>query len=827
MHEASFTTQEGEDLHFIGAKASGRVVGRMLDMTIEQSFQNREPENVEVVYTFPLPYKSVLLGLEVELNGETLKGQVKAKGQARTDYEEALSEGNSGVLVAVNPDGSYTLELGNLLANETCLVRLHYVQVLQPEQGSLRLSLPTTLAPRYGDPISQGKYEPQAVPQMSATVEYPFHISLSIQGELVRAKMASPTHQISVRTVPLVGMAESYMTEVSLASRAWLDRDFVLVFDELPHASLGLASWDRLDAGMGVVMASFTPRVPFSRASGVLPVAMKVLVDCSGSMNGDSIQAARRALQRIIAELSGEDRFSLSRFGDAVEHRSRSMWKAAPAAVAAARRWTEGLAADLGGTEMEKAIRSTLALPGATRSDVLLITDGEIQAIDDVLAVAHQSEQRFFVIGIGASAAEGLLRRLAEDTGGSCEFVAPQENVEGAILRLFRRMRSPSATHLRVQWPEGSQLHAASDLPKSAFNGDDITVFARMKASSVEGLTTSVRLYAQLEGSQEEFCLGELVPAFIADEANTLARLAASNRYWQVKRGFSDVPAMFKKQLPELAEKYQLVTDDTSFVLVKQRAEDEHARDMPVLRHVESMLAAGWGGQGSVVCSMHSSGVKFGKELSAGTASSVTRACMPSVWRTRDRSSAASQAVDSLIDPMDDFDIPAFLRKEISGDDAPRHVNIWTSPKASQDFWSTTNSNVQSKEGGGHAYVGLTPAGLCEGLRINTRDLWPTTFAGLESIGVGARVIEWLDLVVGAAHAQQEVVQCFLVVMSQLNFTLHPDEVGTLTELGESVEIKGSLRPSKLEENIRLALVGITSTAWPAAVLDYVEVQQS
>ena len=49
-------------------------------------------------------------------------------------------------------------------------------------------------------------------------------------------------------------------------------------------------------------------------------VVLKVLVGCSGSMAGSSIEAARRALDAILTQMSGGDRFSLSRFGSTVEH---------------------------------------------------------------------------------------------------------------------------------------------------------------------------------------------------------------------------------------------------------------------------------------------------------------------------------------------------------------------------------------------------------------------------------------------------------------------------------------------------------------------------
>ena len=824
MRNARCETRDGEGLALEGVKAKGRVAGHMLDMTIEQRFKNPEPTNVEVTYTFPLPWHAVLLGLEVELHGETLTGQVKAKVQARSDYEEALSEGNTGILVTVNADRSYTLELGNLLAGESCVIRLHYVQTLQPEQGSLRVTLPTTIAPRYGDAIRDGGYEPHAVPKVSATVEYPFEISLAIHGELVQAQIGSPSHKVAIRSIPAVGAKETFMTEVSLAAQAWLDRDFVLVFDQLPHVSLGLAAWDRFDEGLGVVMASFTPRLP---AQEPLPVAMKILVDCSGSMNGDSIQAARSALQRILDELGEADRFSLSRFGDTVEHRSKAMWKGAPAALAASRRWVQKLQADLGGTQMNQAILSTLALPGAERNDVLLITDGEIQAIETVVETARQSRHRFFVVGIGASAAEGLLRRLAQETGGSCEFVSPGEQVEPAIVRLYHRMRSPVVTRTRIEWPQGCRIHAASDLPESVFAGDDVTVFARLHADSAELLTRSVRLFGWVAGVEGEICLAELQAEFIADEANTLARLAASQRYWQLKKGAEHVPAMLKKQLPELAEKYQLVTDDTSLILVKERAKEMRPQDMPELHTVKNMLAAGWGGQGSTTDPLgiprfrsSNSGpvIRFSKTRDAGSRA------VPAVWRTH-RSPAADR-VDALAPGgMDDFEIPAFLRMQ-SETAKFRDIQVWMAPPSTAPFWVSLIGEDEQAPADSRPNGGLSPAGLTEGLKRSHRSVWPKTYKELEGIQLVPRVIEWLEVVIGQGQPEAEVVQAFLDVMSQMDFTLRQTVTGALRKIISPGNQQPTALQRELQDRISKALEAVSATSWPVGVLDYVEAGQ-
>lgn len=824
MSTASFRSVDGADLILERVKAHGRVTGRMLDMRLEQRFRNPGDTNVEVVYTFPLPWRAVLLGLEVELNGVTLKGLVKASVQARADYEEALSEGNSGILVTVNPDRtSYTLELGNLMGGETCVVRLQYVQVLQPEQGSLRLTLPTTIAPRYGDAVGDGGFDPHAAPQVSATVEYPCEISLDIVGELVQAEIGSPSHRVAIQTLPDAGIQAGAMTRVRLAAQAWLDRDFVLVFSQLPHASLGLAACDRSDAGLGVVMASFTPRLPIRQN---LPVTMKVLMDCSGSMAGDSIQAARSALHSILSSLQPQDRFSLSRFGGTVEHRSKALWRAAPPALASAHRWAQQLEANLGGTAMNEAILSTLALPGADRSDILLVTDGEIHAIDEVLESARESGHRFFAVGIGASAAEGLLRRLAEETCGSCEFVAPGEGVQPAIERLYKRIRSSVVRDARVEWPQGSMIHVASDLPRSIFEGDDFVVFAKLRAGDTASLTGSVRLHGRIDGVQGEVCLAEVRPDFITDEANTLARLAAHQRYWQLQQGGERIPAVLRKQLPALAEKYQLVTDKTSLILVKQRAEGEWASDMPVLRTVPGMLAAGWGGSGAVSVAQESSfadlpsRMRFGINSDDSAVSFSDSVLFSFGFSNEQIKQIQSRALRRIDNParrkkirkfIENFSDDEFFENERFG-----LKNLAVSPKKPDlnlIFW-TQNSYVGGGQASWPAYEGLTPAGFVEWLRLNPNST-PVSYAELLETGLPKSVVEWLEFLVGDGHLESEVVAKFLEVM--MGRRLKRGKVNYFENDTEIASDKFSL--VNFSDRIDVDLKSMRSSYWPKNVL--------
>lgn len=771
---ARLVTTAAEPVMLEGVKATGDLKGLLFEASVEQRFRNPTDKNIEVIYIFPLPWGAVLLGVEVQLGDKYLTGAVIEKKLAEARYEEALSEGNVAIMLEKIQDLSYSLNLGNLAAKEVCIITLRYCQTLQFEQHGLRLLIPTTIAPRFGDDVTDGGLQPHQALAHSPLVEYPFNIELRLHGDLARARVASPSHPVGIAHAMVDG--DSVLT-VSLGRAASLDRDFVLVIDKLAHDSIAVLARDMVEPDGVVALASFCPRIP---AQGPSVTAVKVLVDCSGSMAGDSIDAAKRALQAIVLQLGQGDRFSLSRFGSTVAHRSRGLWSATETTRLAAQRWVGDLQADLGGTEMERALSSTFDLAQTVSSDVLLVTDGEISAIDSTIEAAKASGHRVFVVGIGSSPAEGFLRLLAETTGGACDFVAPGEVVEPAVLRMFARLRSPKLSGLKVAWPQGIFPVWQSSVPLSVFDGDTLTVYALFKGVPAG----DVRLFGCTVIESEAVEMGRAQLSSSVDTGHTLSRVAASVR--MTARNIGTLVGT-KSVATKIAVDYQLVTDKTNFLLVHQRADNEKATDMPDLHKVEHMVPAGWGGTGSI-------------RFSRSTSISET----PAVYRTRDRLSiSASQDV---------FDVPMFLRKQIDHTD-----------KVGERYWS------QSEH-----YAGLTPLGLSQLLQTTNKLDWPRSYSELHQIGLGAWVVDWLEFSFAgdAAKAIPEdvVVETFLHVMSQQEtFEILAKSLGLMQNIKVAAlrlksvftGIAKAPRPGvdmQLAEKMLAALAGMKAYEWPDQV---------
>jgi len=632
-------------------KVSADVRGAMFEAKVTQSFTNPTATHVEAIYVFPLPIDATLLNVEVVMGEKRLTGLVAEKRAVNAKYEKTLSDGDAAILLERSNDGNYVLSLGNLAPGEDCQVEIRYAHMLNFEQNSLRLRIPTVIAPRYGNLEIDGGLLPHQVPGSDFLAEYEFMLEVRLHDRLSGCRLASPSHLISIQPAR---EGSPSVTTVTLASKSLLDRDFVLVIDQLLSQSLMTVLPDLNDKDKYAVIASFCPS--FTQ-SAKLPVNLKILVDCSGSMNGDNIRAARGALHEILASLDPNDNFSLSKFGSHVEHRSRALWVANDRTVASAAQWVDELQADMGGTNMADAVASTCELTSEKDNgcDVLLITDGAISAVNDIIETARQSKHRIFVVAIGSSPVGNFLQDLSRATGGACEYVAGAEKAESAIIRMFNRLRSVSFSELSITWPNAVVPLWSSSFEVSVFSDDTVHVYGWIPRDLfVHADGIDLRLQGNVGAERAELGRAsfdvsrEIQPPGLQF---SVARLVAAKCIEQA----TDIQKQVK-----LAVDYQLVTDNTSLLIVNKRTEDQKAKEMPNLIRVNQMTPAGQSGLGTeYVCLQR---VVFTEELAEVEVHSVNAAC---------RSIRLPSALDSS-QYDHSLDVPSFLRQTPRDESIPR-----------------------------------------------------------------------------------------------------------------------------------------------------------
>jgi len=200
-----------------------KFVDTFCNTTLTQVYQNCENREIEAVYTFPLSSRAVIMDLKVKVGqGEWLKSVVVEEIEAVSDYEEAISKGNSAIRLEEVESGLYTMNIGRIMPHEKVLVKISYAELYEWQGESFRFHLPTTIAPRYGDPEAAG-LDAFQVPEYGP-VENHLFLNMEIRGLLSKAQIQCPSHNVNINR-------KDSRTIISFSSeKALMDRDFVLEF---------------------------------------------------------------------------------------------------------------------------------------------------------------------------------------------------------------------------------------------------------------------------------------------------------------------------------------------------------------------------------------------------------------------------------------------------------------------------------------------------------------------------------------------------------------------------------------------------------------------
>ncbi len=616
------SAEAGQRIALKGVRVVAMLAGLMAETRLEQRYRNDTDSHLEIAYTFPLPVEGVLLHFGVEIGGKHYNGQIIPRQEAEEKYEGSIEKGDAAFRLQKLRDGLYNATLGNVKAGEEVVIHITWGEVMAWSGSAMRYRLPTTLAPRYGDPENM---QPWQRPVADTTIAYPLSVKVAMLGDLAKASYECPSHRVAFAVV-----AEG--VELSLATDAFMDRDFVLDIRPVGLTSAGMSGeWGDTRA---VALNFMPPPVEASGADAGRDTV--ILIDCSGSMAGESIEHAKEGVGLALRTMGAKDRFAVLGFGSKTQAFDKALQPANRKNLDLAHRFVQNLP-DLGGTELSSALTEAMAYAQESPLDILLLTDGDVWNLEDTAEKAKMAGHRLFTVGIGAAVGEDTVRMLADKTGGACELVTPNEAMVERIARHFGRMRQPRIESITLDWGQAALWETRPD--KAFFAGDSITVFAAFEHT----LPVEVLATLRFAGGTETTVVTHLTAS--STLADAIVRLAAHAR----------LPTLAESAQSEWAVRYQLVTERTDCFVTVERTADEKTGALPDLQIVPQMLAAGWGGTAQV----REHQAWRTSAVDATTESGCLYFRAPAILRK-----GSSMPLKELAKcSVDRYDIPAFLRR--------------------------------------------------------------------------------------------------------------------------------------------------------------------
>lgn len=539
---------------------------------IDQEFSNPNNQRLEGTYIFPLPPGAHIDKFAMDVNGKMVDAELLSADKARSLYEEIVRKARDPALLEYVGRGAFKARIFPIEPNSRKKIRITYTQLLKSDAGSTE----------YVYPLNTEKFS--SVPLKDVSVR----VTLKTKEPL--KSVYCPSHNVDIRREgdrkAVIGYEDKNVRP---------DTDFRLIFSRTPNpVGIDLLTY-RKEGEDGYFLLLASPGMTEPRKAQ--PKDICFVLDTSGSMAGDKLDQAKKALRFCLANLQEDDRFEVVRFSTEAEPFFNAL---VPATRANLDKAAEMIAAfkPIGGTAISEALSKALALrtDGGDKAArpylVVFLTDGlptigetGEDAIVAGVKKANTAQTRVFSFGIGHDVNTHLLDRIAEETRAISQYVSEKEDLEVRLSSFYTKIKEPVLSGLSLgATTDGIRLtqlypHALPDL----FNGDLLTVFGRYSGSGA----SAIRITGFLNGQKREF-----VADVKFEEKNTdnafIPRLWATRRVgWLLDeirlRGES---AELRDEATRLAREFGIVTPYTAYLIM----EDESRRNVPVaMRNLQEM----------------------------------------------------------------------------------------------------------------------------------------------------------------------------------------------------------------------------------------------
>jgi Ca-activated chloride channel family protein len=467
---------------------------------VEQVFVNHTGRDLEAKYVFPLPAGAAIRDFAMTINGKRVSGELVEKNKAKQIYQRIVSRMRDPGLLECIGNNLFQVSVYPVPKNGTQRIELTFSQVLTADAGITR----------YRYPLRTGK-------GVCRTMD-DFSMGVTLSSSVALKSIYSPTHDVDV------AKRDDHHADAGFEiDRARLDQDFELYYT-VSDKDFGLNVLtyrpDLNDDGYFMLLLSPKSTV---HTDELVRRDVSFVFDTSGSMNGEKIEQAKRALVYCISRLNEKDRFNVIRFSTNAEPWRDAMVGVSDESRKSVRTFIDGLTAR-GGTNIDEALSVALKhKPSEDRPHIVVfLTDGlptigvtDTKTIVDHALARRADSLRIFNFGVGNDVNTHLLDAISGKTGGVTEYVKESEDLEVKVSRFFDKASHPVLTDLNLSMDavRSKQMYPRT-LP-DLYHGSQIVVLGRYGRAG----HTPVTLTGRVNDKTETFVYETTFPAKSAEHA--------------------------------------------------------------------------------------------------------------------------------------------------------------------------------------------------------------------------------------------------------------------------------------------------------------------
>ena len=367
-------------------------------------FTNNGERLAEGTYIFPLPPEAAIDELIMYIDGQPIESKILPADEARGIYNEIVRQLSDPALLEYVGTNAIQANVFPIPPGESRRLEIAYTEVLTADNGLIHYVLP----------MHSAGNETRNIGQMS--------ISVQVDGNDAVSNVYSPSHRVALSRPNQNSFSAGYE-----ANNVVPTSDFSLFYGLANQdININLLTYRESADQDGFFMLLVQPPERLDNTE-VLPKDVIIVLDQSGSMEGDKWAQAQDAAQFVLDNLNPQDRFNVVPFSTGWRIYSNGLTDANEAQGAID--WIESLMPE-GGTDINGGLSTALDMVQDRPTTILFLTDGlategitETNAILNNLATIAPDNARIFTFGVGDDVDTFLLDALVRDFNGTGSYV--------------------------------------------------------------------------------------------------------------------------------------------------------------------------------------------------------------------------------------------------------------------------------------------------------------------------------------------------------------------------------------------------------------------
>jgi len=539
------------------------VINNGFAMTeVHQTFYNPNPENLEAMYSFPLPKSASLSEVTIYVGEREIHGEVLEKQKARQIYEDEKSRGNESGLAEKNEFYTFEFKVYPVAAHDETKIRFLYYQPLKIDTG----------VGRYLYPLEDGGTDDAGMSfwTTNAKVENTFSMNLELKSAYplqdVRAPGFEAAAQIDKLTEDHIKL-DMQLTDMSL------NRDFIFYYrlqDDLP-GRIEVIPFRDDPAEAGTFMMVVTPGVDLKPLANGADYCF--VLDVSGSMQS-KLHTLKKGVMNALEKFKPGDRFRFVAFSSNARELTGDWMPVSDDSLVKAREIIETLNAS-GSTNLYAGLSLALKRLNDDRAtNIVLVTDavtntGVVNPAE-FYKLLQKYDVRVFGFLLGNSANWPLMQTIAETSGGFYDSISTADDIMGKILLAGNKIKYEALHDAEVRISGVTVFDLTDDTFKKVYRGEQLVFFGKYQ----NGGDARVTLKASLTGEDKTYTSDIKFPTLDTDnpELERLWALATIEKIEAQERIGKIPPSESENAIRDLGLSYQIVTDYTSMVVLSDSA---------------------------------------------------------------------------------------------------------------------------------------------------------------------------------------------------------------------------------------------------------------